>query len=73
MRAVNLPVNVARIDEKNGVGAGGFGFAFVKKPQGARKDDGVKHVRPDGDYHVYSARFDKLTADVLLGGAGVGS
>lgn len=70
--AVDLAVDVAGVDEEDGVGAGRLRFPFVKEPQRAGQRDGVEHVRADGDHDIDGAGLDELLADVLLGGAGVG-
>lgn len=52
-RTVDLAVEVAGVNEENGVGARRAPFAFIQKPQRARQRDSVEHVGVDGDHHVH--------------------
>ena len=70
--AVYLAVDVAGIDEEDGVGSGGRGLALVEEPERARQRHGVEHVRANGDHHIHGAAFDEFLPDFLFGGAGVG-
>ena len=70
--AVDLPVDVAGVDEEHRVGARRLRFALVEEPQRAGQRDGVEHVRADGDHHVHGAASMSCLPDLLLGGAGVG-
>ena len=60
--AVDLPVDVAGVDEEHGVGARRLRLALVEEPQRAGQRDGVEHVRADGDHHVHGAGLDQLAA-----------
>ncbi len=66
MGAVDLAVDVAGVNEEDGVGARCALLAFIQKPQRARQRDGVEHVRADGDHHVHGTGFDQLLADFLF-------
>ena len=70
--AVDLAVDMACVDEEDGVGAGRGGLPLVQKPEGAGERDGIEHVRPDGDHDVDAAALDELATEFLLGGAGIG-
>ena len=57
MRAIDLPVDVTRVDEENLTRAI-LRLALVEEPEGDGKPDRVKHVRADRDDRVDGVRFD---------------
>lgn len=69
---IDLSVDVAGVDEEDGVGTGRGSLSLVQEPEGAGERDGIEHVRPDGDHDIDAPALDELAAEFLLGGAGVG-
>ena len=72
MRPVDLAVDVAGVDEEDGVCARRGGLSLVQEPEGAGERDRIEHVRPDGDHDIDGTALDQLAAKFLLGGAGIG-
>src|SRR5262249_19084435 len=66
VRTIDLPIDVTCVDEQNGFGTRRFWLTMIEKPQRAGQCNRIKHVRPDGNDHVYRLRLDQLLAYLLF-------
>ena len=69
VRTIHLTIDMTGIYKENCILT--TLFTFVKKPQRARKRNGIEHVRTNSDNNIHCTTFDKLAAKFLFGRAGI--
>ena len=73
MGAVDLAIDMTRINKEHGVGPLALSFAPIEEPQRTRERHRIEHVRTNGHHDIDRFGFNKPLAQLLLAAARVGS